>query len=62
MEADGVPFTPLPLSVLCFMGIWTYSYTDKGKSKQTLKSPRIEPGDLLLQKVCTNNWATPASI
>ena len=31
LEADGAPFTPLPLSVLCFTGIQSYGYTDKRK-------------------------------
>ena len=30
-EADGVPFTPLPLSVLRFMGIESYGYRDQRK-------------------------------
>ena len=31
MEADGAPSTPLPLSVLRFTGIQSYSYTDQRK-------------------------------
>ena len=31
LEADGAPFTPLPLSVVRFMGISSYSYTDQRK-------------------------------
>ena len=31
MEADGAPFTLLPLSVLRCKGIQSYSYTDKRK-------------------------------
>ena len=31
MEANGVPFTPLPLSVLRFTGIQSYGYTDQRK-------------------------------
>ena len=31
IEADGVPFTPLPLSVLRFTGIQSSSYTDQSK-------------------------------
>ena len=31
MEADGAPFTPLPLSVLRFTGIQSYGNTDKKK-------------------------------
>ena len=30
-EADGAPFTPLPLSVLRFTGIQSYGYTDQRK-------------------------------
>ena len=31
MEANGAPFTPLPLSVLRFTGIQSYGYTDQRK-------------------------------
>ena len=31
MEADGAPFTPLPLSVLRFTGIQSYGHTDQRK-------------------------------
>ena len=31
MEADGAPFTPLPLSVLRFTGIQSYGYMDQMK-------------------------------
>ena len=31
MEANGSPFTPLPLSVLRFTGIQSYGYTDQRK-------------------------------
>ena len=31
MEADGAPFTPLPLSVLRFTGIQSYGYKDQRK-------------------------------
>ena len=31
MEADGAPFTPLPLSVLRFTVIQSYGYTDQRK-------------------------------
>ena len=31
MEADGAPFTSLPLSVLRFTGIESYGYTDERK-------------------------------
>ena len=31
MEADGAPFTPVPLSVLHFTGIQSYGYTDQRK-------------------------------
>ena len=42
MEADGAPFTPLPLSVLRFTELSATRI--KGKWKQTLKSPRIALG------------------
>jgi len=40
VEVDGVPFTPLPLSVLRFTGIQSYGY--RGKLKQTFRSLVIE--------------------
>ena len=43
MKADGAPSTPLPLSVLRFTGIQSYDSRIRGKSKQTLKSLKIEP-------------------
>ena len=39
MEANGAPFTPLPLSLLRF----TMATRIRVKSKQTLKSLKIEP-------------------
>ena len=43
MEADGAPFTPLPLSVLCFTGIQSYSDTDQRKVETDVRSLKIEP-------------------
>ena len=42
MEADGAPFTPLPLSVLRFTGIQSYGYTDQRKVEAdlSLRKPR----------------------
>ena len=43
MEADGAPFTPLPLSVLRFTGIQGYDYTDQGDVETDVKSLKNEP-------------------
>ena len=43
MEADGAPFTPLPLSVLCFTGIQGYGYTEQRKVDTDVRSLKIEP-------------------
>ena len=43
MEADGAPFTPLPLSVLRFTGIQSYGYTDQRKVETDIRSLKIEP-------------------
>ena len=42
MEADGAPFTPLPLSVLRFTGIQSYGYTDQRKVETDVRSLKIE--------------------
>ena len=56
MEADGAPFTLLPLSVLRFMGIKAIATRIRGKSKQTLKSPSIEPGTSCSESRALTNW------
>ena len=43
MEADSAPFTPLPLSLLCFTGIQSYGYTDQRKVETDIRSLKIEP-------------------
>jgi len=43
MEADGAPFTPLPLSVICFTGIQIYVTRIRGQLKQTFRSLMIKP-------------------
>ena len=43
MEADGAPFTPLPLSVLRFTGIQSYGYTDQKKVETDVRLLKIEP-------------------
>ena len=44
MEADGAPFTPLPLSVLRLTSIQSYGYTDQRKVETDVRSMKIEPG------------------
>ena len=46
MEADGAPFTPLPLSVLRFTGIQSYGYTDKRKVETDVKVTEDRTGEL----------------
>ena len=44
MEADGAPFTPSLCQCSILRAFKAIATRIKGKSKQTLKSPRIEPG------------------
>ena len=37
MEANGAPFSPLPLSVLRFTGIQSYGYTDQRKVEKDVE-------------------------
>ena len=46
MEADGAPYTPLPLSVLRFTGIQSYSYTDRRKVEADVEVTRSNRGPL----------------
>ena len=46
MEADGAPFTPLPLSVLRFTGIQSYGYTDQRKFETDVEITEDRTGDL----------------
>ena len=58
MEANGAPFTPLPLSVLRFKG--SYSYTDRNVETD-VEVTEDRTGDLLLRKPRKKtNCATPA--
>ena len=50
MEADGAPFTPLPLSVLRFTGIQSYGYTDQRKVETDVEVTEDRTGDLSLGK------------
>ena len=50
MEADGAPSTPLPLSVLRFMGIQSYGYTDQRKVEADVEVSEDRTGDLSLRK------------
>ena len=54
MEADGAPFTPLPLSVLPFTGIQSYGDTDERKVEADVEVTEDRTGDLSLRKLRTN--------
>ena len=54
MEADGAPSTPLPLSVLRFTGIQSYSYTDQRKVEADVEVTEDRTGDLSLRKPRTS--------
>ena len=54
MEADGAPFTPLPLSVLRLTRIQSYGYTDQRKVETDVEVTEDRTGDLSLQKPCTS--------
>ena len=51
MEADGAPFTPLPLSVLRFTGIQSYGYTDQRKVEADIEVTEDRTEDLSLRKL-----------
>ena len=48
MEADGAPFTPLPLSVHRFTGIQRYGYTDQRIVETDVVVTEDRTGDLSL--------------
>ena len=48
MEANGVPLTPLPLSVLRFTGIQSYGYTDQSKVETDVEVTEDRTGELSL--------------
>ena len=54
MEADGAPFSPLPLSVLRFTGIQSYGYTDQRKVETDDEVTEDRTGDLSLCKPRTS--------
>ena len=54
MEADGLPFTPLPLSVLRFTGIQRYGYTDQRIVETDIEVTEDRTGDLSLRKLRTS--------
>ena len=58
MEADGVPSTPLPLSVLCFTDIQGYSYMDQRKVEADVEVTEDRTGDLSLRKPRTRQHNT----
>ena len=61
MEADGAPSTPLPLSVLRFMGIQSYSYTDQMKVEADVEVTEDRTGDLSLRKPRTSQLSHDCS-
>ena len=56
MEANGAPFTPVPLSVLRFTGIQSYGYTDQRKVETDVEVTE----DLSLRKPRTSQLSHPA--
>ena len=46
MEADGAPFTPLPLPVLRSTGIQSYGYTDQRKVEADVEVTEDRTGNL----------------
>ena len=54
IEADGAPFTPLPLSVLRFTGIQSYSYMDQRKVEGDVEVTEDRTGDPSLRKLRTS--------
>jgi len=54
MEADGAPFTPLPLSVLHFTGIQSYGYMDQRKVEADVEVTEDRTRDLSLRKPRTS--------
>ena len=61
MEADGAPFTPLPLSVLRFTGIQGYGYTDQRKVEVDVEVTEDRTGDLSLRKPRTSQLSHDCS-
>ena len=61
MKADGAPFTPLPLSVLHFTGVESYSCTDQRKIETDVEVTEDRTGDLSLRKLRTNQLSYACS-
>ena len=61
LEVDGEPSTPLPLSVLCFMGIQSYGYTDQRKVEADVEVTEDRTGDLSLRKPRTSQLSHDCS-
>ena len=62
MEADGALSTPLPLSVLRFTGIQSYSYTDQRKVEADIEVTEDRTGDLSLRKPRTSQLSHDCSL
>ena len=45
MDADGAPFTPLPLSLLRFTGIQSYGHTDQRQVEIDVEVTEDRTGD-----------------
>ena len=60
-EANGAPSTPLPLSVLRFTGIQSYSYTDQRKVEADVEVTEGRTGDLSLRKPRTSQLSHDCS-
>ena len=61
MEANGAPFTPLPRSVLHFMGIQSYGYTDQRKVKADVEVTEDRTEISRSESRALANWATTAT-
>ena len=62
MEADGAPSTPLPLSVLRFTGIQSYSYTDQRKVEADVEVTEDRTRDLSLRRPRTSQLSHDCSL
>ena len=61
IKADGVPFTPLPLSVLRFTGIQSYGYTDQRKVETDVEVTEDRTGYLSPRKLRTSQLSHDCS-
>ena len=59
---DGAPSTPLPLSVLRFTGIQSYSYMDQRKVEADVEVTEDRTGDLSLRKPRTSQLSHDCSL